>query len=85
MAKITVGRQLAAASDSVTVYQGTDPWRTESESDIAFSEKFDEQQITYVGVTDVIDTIVYKKASVVVATLQLSYDVNGNIVGVMRV
>jgi hypothetical protein len=44
----------------------------------------DEVEITYVGATDDIQTVIAKKATVTVATLTFSYDVNGRLDGVVR-
>lgn len=45
--------------------------------------KFDEQIISYVGLTDDISSIVYKLASVTVATQSLSYDGQGRLSSVV--
>lgn len=47
-------------------------------------EAFDEQVITYVGATDRISTVVYKLATVTVATLTMSYDGSDRLDGVVK-
>ena len=47
-------------------------------------EAFDEQVITYVGATDRINTVVYKLATVTVATLTMSYDGSDRLSGVVK-
>ena len=47
-------------------------------------EAFDEIELTYVGATEDINTVVYKLSAGTVATLTLSYDGNGRISGVVK-
>lgn len=50
-------------------------------------ESYDEYSLAYVtsgnGIGE-IETVIYKKDSVTVATITLSYDVNDNLIGVVR-
>jgi hypothetical protein len=44
----------------------------------------DEVVVTYVGATTLISTVVYKLATVTVATLTFSYDGSNRLIGVVR-
>lgn len=47
-------------------------------------ETYDEVEVTYVGSTEDVNTVVYKLATATVATLTLSYDGNGRLSGVVK-
>lgn len=47
-------------------------------------EKFDEQVITYVGLTTDVSTVTYKLAGTTVATVTMSYDGSNRLTGVVK-
>lgn len=91
MARITIGRKLDQATDSVTVAQG-DPGTISSAWPVAdvhklVPEQFDHITLTYVGSTDYIQTATYRTGGAggtVVATLTIGYDGSFRITSVAR-
>jgi hypothetical protein len=79
MAEITIGRTLSAATDSVTVEQGSLPWVA---AQPLVPVDYDEIVLGYTGAN--VTSVTYKKASSTVATLQLTYT-GSNLTGVKRV
>lgn len=80
MAEITIGRTLAAATDSVTVEQGAGsaPWVTSSP---LVPELYDSIDLGYTG--DDLTTVTYKLGVATVATLTLGYT-GGRLTSVVR-
>jgi hypothetical protein len=83
VAKILIGRKLTAAVDSVTATQGpagAAAWPIKDFTSLVPVE-YDELVLSYSGAN--ISTVVYKKLTITVATLTLTYTL-GNLTGVVR-
>ena len=92
MATITIGRKLSYLTDSVTTAQGPaggQSWLVAEQNSLVPTPK-DFMELAY-GNSDFPDSVtqvVYKiggPAGIVVATVQLSYDAEGNIATVRRI
>lgn len=73
MAKITIGRKLTSAVDSVTAIQGSPPWSVQDLNKLV-PEQYDHIDLSYTG--DDITGAVFKSGGAggtVVATLTLGY------------
>lgn len=80
MAEITIGRTLSAATDSVTVEQGSNsvPWVA---STPLAPENYDRVVLGYSG--DDVTAVTYYQGATVVTVLTLAYS-GGNLVSVSR-
>lgn len=89
MAKITIGRKLNQATDSVTVKQGdagASAWPV-GEMNKLVPRQFDHIALTYVGTTDYVQTARYYQGGsggTLVATLTIAYDGSYRITSVTR-
>jgi hypothetical protein len=86
MAKILIGRTLDSSTDSATVEQGvtSTPWSV-AEQNVLVPEQYD--YIELVHTNSLLTSAVYKLGGVAgttVASLALTYDIDGNIETVTR-